>query len=450
MSLSARAAEAKSKEPPHYYIPDVPADMSRVEFYLLTVGLGDDLAGRFGHTGLRIFDPESRMDVVFNWGKFVFDDAGFAWKFFRGSLVYSLGVRTFKGEVEHQQAAQRRLIQQHMNLTTAQKRHLMEKIAWNAIPANRDFPYQYWFKNCATIPRDYLDETLSGQLSAKFVDKKTERRFRDYVRENLAAIPFVVPLLDVLMNGNIDRPITMWEEMFLPAKLQTYLSSMPSVNDDGQLVSGTSLLGKEEVLLDFEESYAAPFNDYVAAVFPIVAPLLIAFLAMWFASRRKPVPAIAPWIYRSIGFATLSWGMLFGFLGLTLLFNWGFSGHPDGWRNPNLLLFWPIDGLLVPLGWRLLRSGGPVKDRWPVVGAFKIFVVGHLMSVVVLIFCAGAGVVTQDIWRVVIWGGLTTALLFTGLLKVGFRASVPAPTHASARTMTGSARPRQRRSRRTT
>ena len=66
-----------------------------VEVYLLTVGIGDQIHSRFGHTMIRIVDPKEKTDVVYNWGMFDYADPAFAWKFFKGVLIYRVGVQSF-------------------------------------------------------------------------------------------------------------------------------------------------------------------------------------------------------------------------------------------------------------------------------------------------------------------------------------------------------------------
>ncbi|MFT6402799.1 MAG: hypothetical protein ACJA2D_002124, partial [Pseudohongiellaceae bacterium] len=43
----------------------LPADMSRVNFYLITVDVGDSVYDNFGHTALRMYDENSNEDTVF-------------------------------------------------------------------------------------------------------------------------------------------------------------------------------------------------------------------------------------------------------------------------------------------------------------------------------------------------------------------------------------------------
>ena len=373
------------------YVPAVPADASGVEVYLVTVGLGSDVASRFGHTGIRIKDPEHGTDLVYNWGKFYFDEPLFLWKFFRGSLPYSMGIRTFPGDVQHYLRSGQRLVMDHVNLTPLQKHRLLDKIAWNAAPEHRRFPYQYWYRNCATIPRDYLDEALGGAIKGRLALVDSGKAFRHYVRSNLAASPFVVPVLDILMNGNIDRPINAWEEMFLPAKLREHLLTQPALADDGTPRAGVLLLSGGKVLLDRPEDMTPALPDYLILTAPMV---LLALAATVFLLREAALG------WRLLGGLVASFGLVAGVFGLTLALDWAFSGHPDGWHNVNLLLFFPTDLLIVPLGLALLRAGQPVRDRLPFIGFGRLFVMAHAIGLAVLLLWKLAGGLEQDVWTV--------------------------------------------------
>lgn len=428
---------AAQRQEQRFYVPEVPEDLDAVDMYLITGGLGDEVANRFGHTAIRIDDGTSEMDVVFNWGKFSFDQPGFLWKFYQGSLTYSMGVRTFQADQIHYEDAERLLVMEKLNLSLAQKRRLFEKIAWNAIPENRDFPYQYWFKNCATIPRDYLDEVLDGQIRAKFAGLTVEKKFRDYVRDNLGAVPGVAPILDVLMNSNIDRPISAWEEMFLPAKLREHLLTMPAVDDDGEPIAGTRLLEDTTALTEYGEYTGRPFNDYLALAGFGALPLLIA-LGLFVAARARGVAAPGS-AYRWLGVAAMLWGTVSGLLGSALAMNWLVSGHPDGWANLNLMLFWPVDFLFIAIGVALFRARGPVKDRIVFLRSGRVLAVAHLVALAALAGLAAGGVVAQDVWRVTAYFGSMTVVLGLALVALAYAdaVSVAAPEPSGSRETRG-------------
>jgi hypothetical protein len=398
-----------------YYVPTIPADMSDVEFYLMTGSPGYEVNDRFGHTAIRVVNRAEGTDVAFNWGKFSFDDPGFLWKFFRGQLDYSMAVRTFQRDVALYNNMNRRVVMDRLNLTSVQKRSLLSKIAWNAEPGRRKFSYQYWYKNCATIPRDFFDEVLGGQLKSRFAAMPTHRVFRDYVRRNLTYSPFIVPLLDVLMNGNIDRPISAWDDMFLPANLHHWLQTLPAFDDSGRPLPDTKLLGDQQLLLDNPEVYSARFNDFLVAILPMLVGLAVA--ALVFVSGLNP----ATLAYRGLGVATIWWSLLSGILGWTLALNWGFSGHPDGWHNVNLMLFWPSDLLFLPAGVELMRRGVAARGVGLIRRYGRTYCVLHVLSLILLCVLTATKFSHQNVWQVVTWFGLPTAALRAVLWLRGFQ-----------------------------
>ncbi len=404
----AYAAEKETK--PVYYVPSIPSDMNDLDFFLLTGGPGFEVNDRFGHTAIRVINRAEGNDVAFNWGKFSFDDPGFLWKFFRGQLDYSMGVRTFERDVALYGEMDRRVVMDHLNLTAEQKRKLITKIAWNAVPEHRQFSYQYWYKNCATIPRDYLNEILGNQIYKRLATEPANHVFRDYVRRNLAYSPFIVPILDILMNSNIDRPISAWEDMFLPHNLRRWLLTMPAFDDNGQPLNHLKLLTGERVLLDHPEVFKPRFNDFLAVTLPVTMSLAVAILLLIFVKNKERSAQ------RAIGVATLWWSLLSGLFGATLLLNWFFSGHPDGWHNVNLMLFWPTDWLFVPVGWRMMRTGNSLVTSGIVRRYGRYYAWAHLVGLAILCALAGTGVVEQNVWQVVAWFGGTTVALMSVLL----------------------------------
>jgi len=415
------SAMARAAVSARLYVPTVPQDMQNLDFFLTTAGVGHEVNDRFGHTGIRVINRQEGTDVVYNWGQFTFTDPTFLWKFFRGQLDYSMGVRTLQHDVALYRRMGRQLRMEHLNLSAKQKRFLIEKIAWNAVPDHRTFSYQYWYKNCSTIPRDYLNLALGGAIFAHYGALPAKKVYRDYVRTNLGYVPFVVPLLDTLMNGNIDRPISAWEDMFLPANLRYWLLQMPAIDDAGVALAGMQLLGDSSVLNAEVEDFEPFLNDYAAVVLPLLLFLILALGLFLRQIIGRPAVTVI-WAYRALGAATLYWGLLGGLIGFILLTNWCFSGHPDGWHNANLLIFWPIDAVFVPLGWRLLRTGAPLFGtlRWLDLRRFCLL---HAVSLGLLCALGATQVVQQNIWRTMLWFGLPLALLL--LLLGSFGASPP-------------------------
>ena len=59
---------------------------------ILTCSPGQEVYAKFGHSGIRINDPVTKTDMVFNYGIFSFNTENFYYKFIKGETDYYLGV----------------------------------------------------------------------------------------------------------------------------------------------------------------------------------------------------------------------------------------------------------------------------------------------------------------------------------------------------------------------
>ena len=66
---------------------------------LITAEPGKELYTSFGHSAIRVYDPATGLDLVYNYGTFDFDAPGFYPNFLRGKLNYSLSVYDFKNAI---------------------------------------------------------------------------------------------------------------------------------------------------------------------------------------------------------------------------------------------------------------------------------------------------------------------------------------------------------------
>ena len=51
----------------------------------------EELWSAFGHNGIRVYDPQSNIDWMYDWGRFDFEQTNFFWNFARGHMLYSMG-----------------------------------------------------------------------------------------------------------------------------------------------------------------------------------------------------------------------------------------------------------------------------------------------------------------------------------------------------------------------
>lgn len=385
----------------------LPADFDRVDFYLITVDVGNHVWDNFGHTALRVVDRNTNSDLVFNWG--LFDASGgsvqFASNFLRGILHYQLGVSPPAWEFGRYEREQRSVWQDKLSLTPAQKETLYKRLAWNLREENLSYDYHYFFDNCTTRVRDYLNEALGGRLQAQ-KQPLVLRTFRDEVLQHYASVAPVAVSLDILMNSNIDRRMTQWEQMFLPASLRRELLNFPSdVSGNGPR---QTLLEEPNLIMEFTPPTPQPNGYYVLAA-GLMLPVLLLLLTL----QRIPLssfssqpgftlrnPALT---YRLLGLLAVIVAFASGIYGAIMSFAWLESAHLDLHHNLNLLLFWPTDllGLVFALSW--LVSGRPYVLSKTLHTLIVLYLLAHLLAALAYAVIGLTGMTEQTVAAVMLF-----------------------------------------------
>ena len=369
--FSATLAEARSFVPPR-----------NGDVYLVTIGLGKQLYARYGHTVLRIIDHDTGADYNFNWGIFDYQSQlAFGFVFFKGILTYRLGSSPYKRMHNHYTLRENRSMSQNkVNLTERQKAELFQIIATNLRPENLTYHYQYFFDNCATIIRNYLDQVLHGKIKETYAEQMSEQTFRHYVRANLNHPPIIVFGLDMVMNSRIDHPLSKWQEMFYPLKLQQYLSELQAVDDTGNF-TGTPLLSVEEIIYSGAPWLSSQINSFV--VFSGVALLLL--LISWLLYQRFNVRLLYTLLL-------MLWGLFATLLSILMIVSWCYSEHLDLHHNANLWLFWPTDIIFCWVAVKTLRRR---YFCWP--RLLREYCLAHIGALLLLFCLRVVGIIEQNV-----------------------------------------------------
>lgn len=385
------------------FIPPRLSNPEASKISLLTVGLGEDLASRYGHTMFRIQDAGHQMEYLVNWGLFDFSDPLFLPKFFRGILIYRMGFSYYQSTLRYYKETEHRPVwEDELNLTAAQKTAFVDKIIWNAQPENIQYNYQYFRNNCSTTPRDYLNTILHDNIRKSTEPQKIGKTFRDYVRSNLGINPIVGWGLDVIFNADNDHELTAWEESFYPVKFQEHLARLPAYDDAGAEIPGMKLLSNHRTVVDLAEPDPHAIDGYWFVLFFTTLPLLGLLAKHGFANGingRERFRFDYQW--RVFGFSALFWGLTAGFFGLVHTFAWLFSAHTDLHRNVNILLFWPTDFLMAYWGAKFLIFGKKSRFSAGWQGFWQILATAHLIVVVVYVAVGLSGVTGQYVTRVI-------------------------------------------------
>ncbi len=314
----------------------------RAGISLLTILPGDALYSAFGHSALRVSDPLTGFDAVFNYGTFDFEDPFFIPKFIYGKLDYFLSVTPFRYTIRASEIQRRSVIEQTLDLSPRQAEAVYQFLRFNAQPENRGYRYDFLFDNCSTRPRDVLEKTLGEAL--RFAPKPNPHKsFRTLLDPYVADRPWLDFGFDLLLGAPTDRIATPREVMFLPEYLMEAFD-YASVSRDGSV---RDLVAHKDTLLWIEGR--AP--GQAAPPWPLLlfSGLFLVGLVRTGMSLHRGVLPESPLRTDVLLFSVA------GFVGLFLLFMWlGTEHHVTKW-NWNVLWLLPTHGAAAYALWRNAR-----------------------------------------------------------------------------------------------
>jgi hypothetical protein len=149
---------------------------NQAKITLLTCGSGDELYSVFGHTAIRVNDPQAGVDTVYNFGTFDFDTSNFYLKFIKGDLQYYVSVGSNKDFIYQYQYYDRDVFEQELNLTLEQKQQIANELTAILLSDRKFYTYKFIDRNCTTMVRDIINKTLSERLSNKNRDNGLTNR----------------------------------------------------------------------------------------------------------------------------------------------------------------------------------------------------------------------------------------------------------------------------------
>lgn len=296
-------------------------DSCHLKVSLLTCAPGEELYSTFGHTAIRVQDPGTGNDLVYNYGTFEFGPDFYS-KFIRGKLLYYLSVEYYNDFRYLYQLESRSIQEQELNLSCAEKQKLFAALQVNALEANRYYRYDFLFDNCTTRARDIIAANTASVVVYKNILPKDPPSFRDLIHSYLDAghQPWSKLGIDLLLGAKLDRRVTNQQAMFLPDYLLKGLDSAttthPLVARKQTILQMPSPLGENPVLTP-------------AVVFTALLLLIIVFSFM---SSR--------WAAATVRVFDFLFFFILGLAGLLLLFMWFGTDHTVCQNNYNL--FWAL------------------------------------------------------------------------------------------------------------
>ncbi len=300
---------------------------SALTVYLLTIGTGQQIWERFGHNAIIIRDATTGSSVAWDWGRFSFEQAHFFWNFARGTMWYSMGSNNADAVVAWYAKANREISVQELNLTPPQRAALLDSLRVNDTDDRRNYHYDYYLDNCSTRIRDALDQIIGGRIRRRLEPRLTTTYRNETKRLNEHNVGFYLGLI-LLLGPATDRPISAYQESFLPGALSKYLRdvtvSRPGGEDQPFILS--------EQTLRSSNAYPVPPTptDRRAGLILVGSLMGVGVLALGLAARTRR------WARRFFQAIATAWMLLAGAAGVVLTWLWAASTHAVAYNNENL------------------------------------------------------------------------------------------------------------------
>lgn len=206
---------------------------------VLTCGLGNEMYSLFGHTAVRIHDPEQNLDMVYNYGAFDFETPNFVVRFSKGDLQYFVTSDTFSDFIRSYEYEQRSVWEQEIAMSTSQKQRLYDELNATMNSDRKFYTYKFIDRNCTTMVVDLLNRIYGENVITK-VDSKQET-FRDVLYPYFSTHFYEQLGTSIIFGKKVDEKA---QHIFLPNEL------LESV--DHARYNGKPLLEKGKTWAQFE------------------------------------------------------------------------------------------------------------------------------------------------------------------------------------------------------
>lgn len=295
---------------------------------LLTCEPGPAVYAKFGHTAIRITDPQNDLDIVFHYGVFDFSSDHFIARFVKGETDYQLGALPFRYFMPEYVERNSSVYEQKLNLTLEEKQKNYDALIENYQPENRIYRYNFIYDNCATRPFFLLIRNQAENIT--FNLPHTQTTYRTIIEEYVGYNNWLRFGIDLVVSSLSDKPIGMMETVAFPLYtkwLIDHAEKTDSVGTTQPMVSETNLLF---TATEHDDGNTIPF--LLSPIFIINLLALLGTLLAFYEWRTK---RYCHW-FDAVFFAAI------GLIGCVIFFLAFFSIHPIVKENFNLLFCNPL------------------------------------------------------------------------------------------------------------
>lgn len=323
---------------------------------LITCYPGQEIYTLCGHEAIRV--RNEKMDSVWNYGIFNFNEPNFVYRFVKGETDYIVDGYPFAWFMPEYIDRGSKVVEQVLNLTQEEARALLRNLRTESLPENRRYRYNYVKDNCATRIINQTDKAAHEKVI--YPDSIKFGTFRNEMRHYHKNYPWYQFGIDLALGSGLDKEIRARDEMFVPVEMMEK-SSGAHFADGRPFVKETHILNQ-----GLPDATLPPTPWYLTPLFICWCVFFIAFALSWIQIRKN---IVFKWIY------TL-WFFILGTAGSLIVFLVFISEHEA--TSPNVLVLWlnPLQFLFaLSVIWKKTKTVAIITAY------YNIIVVGCLMLV---------------------------------------------------------------------
>lgn len=345
-----KVAEKGSRE---MSVPTTIETHIQAEISLVTCYPGSRNYELYGHTMIRV--QIEGQDLLFNYGIFNFKQSGFIYRFVKGDCDYSLAA--YPMQYLTQGYEDRKIVEQVLDLDDAQKVDIISFLWNNVQPENAVYRYGWAYNNCATKPRDIIENAVGGSLEYGN-PKRGEATFRSIMAHFDKNYPWQQFGIDMVLGYDLDHKLDYREQMFSPIILMEAMADATQERDGKRIavVKATNILvegGDEGAVL-------GPTPMVLTPMF-VLTLLLVIVLALTIKER------LGKRHYRWLDSVVFG---VYGLVGVLVAFLTFVSSHYG--TSSNLHIVWLHPLLLLPAIMEWIKRMRPLVAIIHVVNALLI------------------------------------------------------------------------------
>lgn len=318
---------------------------------LVTIGPGHDLTSWWGHTAIIVEDNSKLQSKFYNYGLFSFEDDNFIQNFIMGRLIFWVGAWKTQNALVYYKGLDRDIRFQNLNLSKNESIEIKNFLENNVKPENARYLYDHYYDNCSTRLRDIFNN-ISKDALRKMTTQVSNMTLREHTRRHTYQNPVMDFILMFLMNDSIDKPIRVWDDMFLPSELEKVMDQLEYDTNDG---SKKKIVKNKFIYYESKTVEPLPERAPVHWPYILILSVVLGLICIWLVYMEN---------YKLFFVFNLLMGLILGFMGSLLFFLATFTNHTVTYYNENLFIANPFTFLIFFLSILELKN----RDKY-----FKIF-----------------------------------------------------------------------------